>query len=91
MAEHDRPTGASAIEKVAESRDRAGEGGQRRRRRSRRRRACSACRSKRRRLNIGDYVMWGSIGIVAAVGQLVLILFLVYFSSPPAISIGASS
>ena len=30
-------------------------------------------------INIGDYVMWGSIGIVAAVGQLALILFLVYF------------
>jgi len=30
-------------------------------------------------INISDYVMWGSVGIVAAVGQLVLILFLVYF------------
>jgi len=30
-------------------------------------------------INISDYVMWGSIGIVAAIGQLVLILFLVYF------------
>jgi predicted PurR-regulated permease PerM len=30
-------------------------------------------------INIGDYVMWGSIGILAALGQLVLILFLVYF------------
>ena len=30
-------------------------------------------------INISDYVMWGSIGIVAAAGQLVLILFLVYF------------
>jgi predicted PurR-regulated permease PerM len=30
-------------------------------------------------INIGDYLMWGSIGIVAAIGQLVLILFLVYF------------
>jgi predicted PurR-regulated permease PerM len=30
-------------------------------------------------INIGDYVMWGSIGVVAAAGQLVLILFLVYF------------
>ena len=30
-------------------------------------------------INISDYVMWGSLGIVAAVGQLVLILFLVYF------------
>ena len=30
-------------------------------------------------INIGGYVMWGSIGIVAAAGQLVLILFLVYF------------
>jgi predicted PurR-regulated permease PerM len=30
-------------------------------------------------INIGDYVMWGSLGIVAALGQLVLILFLAYF------------
>jgi predicted PurR-regulated permease PerM len=30
-------------------------------------------------INISDYVMWGSVGVVAAVGQLVLILFLVYF------------
>ena len=30
-------------------------------------------------INIGDYVMWGSLGIVAALGQLVLILFLTYF------------
>jgi predicted PurR-regulated permease PerM len=30
-------------------------------------------------INITDYVMWGSLGIVAAVGQLVLILFLAYF------------
>src|SRR6185503_4202000 len=28
---------------------------------------------------VGDYLMWGSMGIAAAVGQLVLILFLVYF------------
>jgi predicted PurR-regulated permease PerM len=30
-------------------------------------------------INIGDYVMWGSLSVVAAAGQLVLILFLVYF------------
>jgi len=30
-------------------------------------------------INVSDYVMWGSLGIVAAAGQLVLILFLVYF------------
>jgi len=30
-------------------------------------------------INISDYVMWGSLGIVAALGQFVLILFLVYF------------
>lgn len=29
--------------------------------------------------DIGDYVMWGSLGLAAAGGQLVLILFLVYF------------
>jgi predicted PurR-regulated permease PerM len=30
-------------------------------------------------ISISDYVMWGSLGVVAAAGQLVLILFLVYF------------
>jgi predicted PurR-regulated permease PerM len=30
-------------------------------------------------ININEYVMYGSLGLVAAVGQLVLILFLVYF------------
>ncbi len=30
-------------------------------------------------INISDYVMWGSLGVVAAAGQLVLILFLVFF------------
>jgi predicted PurR-regulated permease PerM len=30
-------------------------------------------------LNISQYVMWGSIGVAGALGQLVLILFLVYF------------
>jgi len=29
--------------------------------------------------NVSDYLMWGSIGVAAAVGQLVLILFLTYF------------
>jgi predicted PurR-regulated permease PerM len=30
-------------------------------------------------LNISQYVMWGSVGVAGAIGQLVLILFLVYF------------
>jgi predicted PurR-regulated permease PerM len=30
-------------------------------------------------INVSDYLIWGSLGIVAASGQLVLILFLVYF------------
>ncbi len=30
-------------------------------------------------VNIGDYVMWGSLNAAAAAGQLVLILFLAYF------------
>jgi predicted PurR-regulated permease PerM len=30
-------------------------------------------------ININDYVMYGSLGLVAAAGQLLLILFLVYF------------
>jgi predicted PurR-regulated permease PerM len=29
--------------------------------------------------DVGGYVMWGSIGVVAAAGQLILILFLVFF------------
>jgi len=29
--------------------------------------------------NVGDYLVWGSIGIATAAGQLVLILFLVFF------------
>jgi len=29
--------------------------------------------------DVGDYVMWGSLGIAAAAGQLLLILFLAYF------------
>jgi predicted PurR-regulated permease PerM len=29
--------------------------------------------------NVGDYLVWGSIGIATAAGQLVLIFFLVYF------------
>src|SRR5205823_4103586 len=29
--------------------------------------------------NVSDYFLWGSVGAAAAVGQLVLILFLVYF------------
>ena len=29
--------------------------------------------------NVSDYLLWGSVGVAAAVGQLVLILFLVYF------------
>ena len=30
-------------------------------------------------INVGDYVMWGSLGLAAAAGQLLLILFLAYF------------
>ncbi len=30
-------------------------------------------------INISNYVMWGSLGIAAVVGQVVLVLFLVYF------------
>jgi predicted PurR-regulated permease PerM len=30
-------------------------------------------------LNIGDYILWGSIGMATAAGQVVLIVFLVYF------------
>jgi predicted PurR-regulated permease PerM len=30
-------------------------------------------------VNVSDYVMWGSLGVAAAAGQLLLILFLAYF------------
>jgi len=30
-------------------------------------------------LNISDYLLWGSIGVAAAIGQIMLVLFLVYF------------
>ncbi len=30
-------------------------------------------------INVSDYLMWGSLSVAAAIGQLVLILFLVYF------------
>jgi hypothetical protein len=30
-------------------------------------------------INVSNYVMWGSIGIAAVIGQIVLVLFLVYF------------
>ena len=29
--------------------------------------------------NVGDYVVWGSVSVAAAIGQIVLVLFLVYF------------
>jgi predicted PurR-regulated permease PerM len=32
-----------------------------------------------KRFNIGDYLMWGSVGLVAATMQIVLVVFLVYF------------
>lgn len=32
-----------------------------------------------RPFNVGDFVMWGSMGLAAALGQLLLILFLAYF------------
>ena len=40
---------------------------------------------------ISDYIVWGSLNIATAVGQIVLILFLVYFSSHRATCIGGSS
>ncbi|MCU1381624.1 MAG: family transporter [Acidobacteria bacterium] len=78
MVENDRPTAATAIQQVQKAASElekaanaaapppAASGVQR-------------VQVEAPSINIGDYVMWGSIGIVAAIGQLVLILFLVYF------------
>lgn len=78
MVENDRPTAASAIQQVqkaATELEKAADAA-----------APPPPRSGVQRvqvetppIDIGDYVMWGSLGVVAAVGQLVLILFLVYF------------
>ncbi len=54
-------------------------GRRRRRRRRRRATACSGCRSSPRRSTSTEYVMYGSLGLVAAAGQAVLILFLAFF------------
>jgi predicted PurR-regulated permease PerM len=78
MVENDRPTGATAIQQVQKAATEL-------------ERAASAAASpplpsgvqrvqvEAPPINVGDYVMWGSLGIFAAAGQLVLILFLVYF------------
>jgi predicted PurR-regulated permease PerM len=78
IVENDRPTAASAIQQVQKAATEL-------------ERAASAATAppppsgvqrvqvEAPPINVGDYVMWGSLGIVAAVGQLVLILFLVYF------------
>jgi predicted PurR-regulated permease PerM len=78
MAENDRPTAASAfqqVQKAASELEKA---------------ANSAApppppsgvqrvQVENPPINVSDYLIWGSVGIVAASGQLVLILFLVYF------------
>jgi predicted PurR-regulated permease PerM len=78
MAEHDRPTAASAIQQVQNAAAEL-------------EKAANAAapplppsgvqrvQMENAPINISDYVIWGSLGIVAASGQLVLILFLVYF------------
>jgi predicted PurR-regulated permease PerM len=78
IVEHDRPTGDSAfqqVQKAATELERAANSA-----------APPPAPSGVQRvqmqsppINLSDYVIWGSLGIVAASGQLVLILFLVYF------------
>ena len=76
--EHDRPTAATAIQQVQQAATELEKA------------AAAAApppppsgvqrvRIEAPPINISDYVMWGSLGIVAAAGQFVLILFLVYF------------
>ena len=66
--------------------DRAGAEGGHRAAESRRRRGAAAAGAGVQRVqveaapfDVGEYLMYGSLGIAAAAGQLVLILFLVYF------------
>jgi predicted PurR-regulated permease PerM len=78
MVERDRPTTATAIQQVQQAAAELG-------------RAADAAappppRSGVQRvqvetppINVSQYVMWGSIGAAGAIGQIVLILFLVYF------------
>lgn len=42
-------------------------------------------------IRISEYVMWGSLGIVATLAQLMLVLFLAFSFWPRAISTAASS
>jgi predicted PurR-regulated permease PerM len=80
IVEHDRPTAASAIQQVqkaaAELEKAANAAAP----------APTPARVGVQRvqmetapINVSDYVIWGSLGIVAASGQLVMILFLAYF------------
>ena len=78
MVEHDRPTGTTAIQQVQKAATELEN-------------AANAAapppppsgvqrvQVEAAPINISDYVMWGSIGVLAAIGQFVLILFLVYF------------
>jgi predicted PurR-regulated permease PerM len=80
IVERDRPTGPTAIQQVQKAAAELG-------------RAADAAsptpapppsgvqrvQVETARINVSDYVMWGSIGVAGAMGQIVLILFLVYF------------
>ena len=78
MVERGRPTAATAIQKVQTAATELGKAADAA--------APPTPRSGVQRVqveeppvNIGQYVMWGSIGVAGAIGQLLLILFLVYF------------
>jgi predicted PurR-regulated permease PerM len=77
IVERDRPTAANAIQQVRTAATELGKAADA---------AAPPPRSGAQRvqveapaIDISEYLMWGSIGIVGAIGQLVLILFLVYF------------
>jgi predicted PurR-regulated permease PerM len=78
MVERDRPTTATAIQQVQKAAAELGKAAD----------AAAPPSSptgvqrvqvESPRLDISQYVLWGSIGVLGAIGQLVLILFLVYF------------
>jgi len=78
IVEHDRPTATSAIQQVqkaaAELEKAANAAAP-----SPARVGVQRVQMEASPINVSDYVIWGSLGIVAASGQLVMILFLVYF------------
>jgi predicted PurR-regulated permease PerM len=78
LLENDRPAQTSAMQQVqraaAELEQAATAAGQ-----SGRQSGVQRVQIEAAPINIGNYVMWGSVGIAAVAGQIMLVLFLVYF------------